>query len=60
MHFDDTDDGKHKILIKTKHNLMLRGGYYQIDNQIQSFKSFIHLIDNNEMFKELTNAVPSK
>jgi len=38
--------------IKNNNNMLLKN-YHQIDNKCQSFKSFLKLIENNQMFKEL-------
>ena len=41
------------LLGLVKRELLLRGNYHQLDYKCQSFKSFIHLIETNQMFKEL-------
>ena len=44
---------KNLLLEKVKKDLLHRGQYQEVDQKCQSFKSFINLMDTNQLFKEL-------
>lgn len=44
---------KNQLLEKVKQQLLLRGQYQEVDQKCQSFKSFINLMETNQLFKEL-------
>ena len=46
-------NNKNNLLEKIKKELLHRGQYQEVDQKCQSFKSFINLMDSNELFKEL-------
>ena len=42
-----------QLLTKIKREMVEKGQYNKIDYKCQSFKSFMKLIENNQLFKEL-------
>ena len=50
---------KNQLLDKVKKELLQRGQYQEVDQKCQSFKSFINLMETNQLFKELRTD-PSK
>lgn len=44
---------KNQLLEKVKKELLHRGQYQEVDQKCQSFKSFINLMETNQLFKEL-------
>ena len=44
---------KNLLLEKVKKDLLHRGQYQEVDQKCQSFKSFINLMETNQLFKEL-------
>mmetsp|Transcript_1880 Transcript_1880/g.2828 ORF Transcript_1880/g.2828 Transcript_1880/m.2828 type:complete len:135 (+) Transcript_1880:296-700(+) len=44
---------RNQLLDKVKKELLHRGQYQEVDQKCQSFKSFINLMETNQLFKEL-------